>query len=192
MLPLLSILLSILLASPPAHAGGALLDGAFASSLCTAWNDSAMPTLVGRNGSGWVDSAGSAGHQVIVMGRRDCSAWSKAQLVIDVDAAGDARCTSGGVFSGGAFQWKFEPTTVQWIDFTDGFGVMDMPGIMSGFVGPYGVAANNIKSFEVFFALAGSMALDQGADLACAGGDLAKAQEAVGKVDRGRTVKFLD
>jgi len=184
------ISLALLLASP-AFAGGAMLDGPFSADLCKAWNTSAMPQLVGRNGAGWIDSAGSTGHEVIVMGRRDCADGPKAQLVIDADANGDATCTAGSAWSGGGYQWKFEPTTAQWVDFTDGFGVMDMPGIMSGFVGPYGVAANNIASFQVFFALAGKQALDQDADLVCDGGDADKIAKAVQKVDRSKTEKIL-
>ncbi|RME26146.1 MAG: hypothetical protein D6798_07230 [Deltaproteobacteria bacterium] len=187
---MLSTLTAALLLTTTARAE-AFLDGAFTSALCQAWNDSAMPGLVGRNGSGWIDSAGSEGRQVIVMGRRDCAAWPKAALVIEADAAGDAVCVKGGVHGGTAFQWKFEPTTPQWADFTDGFGVMDMPGIMSGFVGPYGVAANNIGSFEVFFAVTGKLAFDRSVDWDCEGGDPDKIAKAVDKVDLDRTAKIL-
>ncbi len=130
------------------------MSGPFANKLCVAWNKTALPKKLGRSGSKWIDSAGSKGRQVIVINRRDCSGWKKVQLVIEATSSGDARCVKGGVFSGGKYQWKFEPTTVHWVDFTDGFGAMKMPKIMKGFVGPYGTAMKNIGNFELFFAAA--------------------------------------
>jgi hypothetical protein len=105
--------------------------------------------------------------------------------VIEADADGAAMCSSGGSYDGGSFQWKFEPTTEQWADFTDGFGMMKMPGIMPGFVGPYPTAAANIANFEVFFAIAGKLALDTGVDWQCAGGSAGDIRSEVASIDRG-------
>lgn len=169
-----------------------LLDPAFASALCTAWNASKLPALLGRNGSGWIDSADSEGKQKMVISRRDCADWPKVQLVIEVDAGGAASCTSGGAYDGGGYQWKFEPTTSQWADFTDGFGVMQMPGIMKGFVGPYGTAMNNIGSFGMFFAATGKLALESSASWACTGGDPDEINRAVAGIDKAKMATILE
>jgi len=168
-----------------------LLDADFASELCTAWNKTKLPAALGRSGSGWVDSAGSTGHQKMVISRRDCRDFKKVQLIIEADASGAAMCTSGGNFDGGEFQWKFEPTTSQWADFTDGFGVMKMPGIMNGFVGPYPTAAANISSFEIFFAAAGKLALDASVDWTCSGADAGDVNDEIADIDRSDMAKIL-
>ncbi len=179
-------MIAVLLASLSVHAAPAqLLDPAFAADLCTAWNATELPSLLGRSGSGWIDSAGSTGTQTMVISRRDCSGWSKVQLTLAADESGNATCLAGGAFIGAAFQWKFEPTTKQWADFTDGFGVMQMPGIMKGFVGPYDTAAANIGSFEIFFAAAGKLALDSGVDWTCDGADADAVAKEVSHIDRG-------
>ncbi len=174
----------LLLAAPALAGPPRFLDPDFAAALCRAWNDSALPRALGRQGSGWIDSAGSEGRQVMVMSRRDCTGWTPVRLVVEADAAGDARCTEGGAFAGGPFQWRFEPTTLQWADFADGFGVMDMPGIMSGFVGPYATAASNISEFGAFFAVTGDLALRLGVDWTCEGADPAKVRREVERIDR--------
>ncbi len=186
------MLASILVVTGLAQAGPtALLDAEFASSLCTAWNQTKLPAALGRSGSGWVDSAGSKGSQKMVISRRDCDAPTKVQLVVEADEAGNAVCKSGGAYDGGAFQWKFEPTTEQWADFTDGFGVMKMPGIMDGFVGPYPTAAANIGSFEIFFAAAGKLALDAEVDWSCKGADMDDVREEVEDIDRAAMGRIL-
>jgi hypothetical protein len=189
----MSLPLSLLIAATSsAHAGPPkLLDATWTAAMCEAWNDTSLPANLGRAGSGWIDSAGSEGHQVVVISRRDCSGWAKVQLVIDADAKGEARCTSGGAHTGGPFQWQFTPTTRQWADFADGFGVTKMPGIMNGFVGPYPVAAANISNFEVFFARAGKLALDMDVDWTCEGADAAKIAEDVADIDRADMEKIL-
>jgi hypothetical protein len=190
MLPVHALL--AVLASPAQADPVRLLDATYTARLCEAWNGTSLPAALGRSGSGWIDSAGSEGRQVIVISRRDCSDWPKVQLVITADESGQALCQSGGAFPGGELQWQFTPTTVQWADFTDGFGVMQMPGIMSGFVGPYGVAASNIGNFEVFFAAAGKLALDLDVDWACEGADAAEVAEEVADIDRADMAKILD
>ena len=162
-----------------------LLDPAYAAALCKAWNTSLLPAALGRAGSEWIDSNDSKGRQVMVINRRDCEGWKKVRLVVEADAKGEARCTSGGANDGkSAFQWKFEPRTDQWADFTDGFGVGKMPGIMKGFEGSYGTAMNNISNFEVFFAIAGDLALKNKVDWACAGADMEDVRDEVGDIDR--------
>jgi hypothetical protein len=175
-----------------AAAPGRLLDAPFAGELCAAWNTTKLPALLGRSGSGWIDSAGSSGTQLMVISRRDCSGWSKVQLKIVADAKGDAMCEAGGAFTGGAFQWKFEPTTKQWADFTDGFGVMQMPGIMKGFVGPYNVAASNIDNFEIFFAAAGKLALDEDVDWTCEGANASAVSKEIADIDKGDMKDILN
>jgi len=182
----------LLVLLPTVFAGqGALLDPAFAEALCTAWTESTLPADLGRSGSEWIDSAGSFGSQTVVVGRRDCSGFQKVQLVIEADEAGHAVCTSGGAFAGGSYQWKFEPTTEQWADFTDGFGPTKMPGIMSGFVGPYPTAAANISNFEVFFALAGQIALTRDVDWSCAGADMDDVRDEIEDIDRADMREIL-
>ncbi len=149
--------------------GMKLLDNAYTEKLCAAWNNTSLPKRLGRSGSKWIDSAKSSGHQVIVISRRDCTNWPKVKVVIDANENGDAMCTQGGAFSDGEFQWKFEPKTTHWIDFSDGFGAFKMPKIMDGFVGPYGAAMKNIKNFELFFATAGNLAIEENANLYCEG-----------------------
>jgi len=163
--------LSLLIAPTADAADMKLLDSAYTSALCSAWNTTALPQKLGRSGSAWVDSAGSKGSQIIVINRRDCSDWKAVQLHIKADESGAAKCVEGGTFAGGDFQWRFQPTTEQWADFTDGFGVMQMPGIMDGFKGPYPTAAANVANFEIFFALAGKIALENQVDWTCAGAD---------------------
>ncbi len=180
------------LASPAQADSVRLLDTTYTAKLCEAWNGTSLPAALGRSGSGWIDSAGSEGSQIIVISRRDCTAWPKVQLVIEADDAGAAMCTSGGAHGGGELQWQFTPTTEQWADFTDGFGVMQMPGIMSGFIGPYPVAAANIGNFEVFFAAAGKLALDLGVDWTCEGADAEDVAEEVADIDQADMVAILD
>ena len=185
------MLTSLLLLSSSAFAGGNLLDADYAAALCEGWNNSALPDALGRSGSEWIDSADSHGSQRMVIGRRDCNNFQKATLLIQADDRGRAVCATGGSYAGGPFQWKFEPTTEQWADFTDGFGVMKMPGIMSGFVGPYPTAAANISSFEIFFALAGSIALERNVSWHCAGADMDDVNEEVSDIDRGDMREIL-
>ena len=177
--------LALLAFSSPAIAKPAkLLDVDFAQELCKGWNKTSLPAKLGRAGSGWIDSADSKGKQTVVINRRDCKAWKKVQLVIEANDKGEAMCTSAGAASG-KFQWKFEPTTEQWADFTDGFGALKMPGIMKGFVGPYGTAMKNIGNFEVFFALAGYIALQNNVSWACEGADAEDVKEEVADIDQG-------
>jgi len=176
----------------PAHAGPKrLLDAAFAGELCRAWNDTSLPKNLGRAGSGWIDSSDSEGKQILVVSRRDCSGWTPIQLIIEADAKGEARCTSGGAHKGGKVQWRFAPTTEQWADFADGFGMLDMPKIMSGFEGSYTTAANNMGAFEVFFAAAGKVALDGGVDWQCKGADAEDVSEELADIDRSAMAKIL-
>jgi len=162
-----------------------LLDSAYTAALCKAWNGTRLPAKLGRAGSGWIDSNDSEGRQVIVINRRDCDGWKKVRLVIEADPKGNARCTSGGAYDGKSpLQWKFEPTTEQWADFSDGFGAAKMPGIMRGFEGAYGTAMSNIGNFEIFFAAAGKLALDRKVDWECKGADMEDVREEVADIDR--------
>lgn len=63
--------------------------------------------------------------------------------------------------------------------------MLKMPGIMSGFVGPYSTAMNNIGSFEVFFATVGYTALKSDLDWQCVGADADDVVAAVADIDRG-------
>lgn len=181
-----------LLTTVPAHAADMkLLDADYTRALCTAWNETALPEKLGRSGSGWVDAADSEGSQILVINRRDCTGWTAVKLHIRADASGAAKCVEGGPFSGGDFQWRFQPTTEQWADFTDGFGVFQMPGIMSGFVGPYNTAAANVGNFEIFFAAAGKVALDHSVDWTCAGADAAAVSGAVSGIDSAAMKRIL-
>ena len=187
--PLQAAITALLLLSAPMSAAAssaeALLEPSFAQQICDGWNATSLPTAVGRSGSGWIDSAGSMGKQTVVVTRRDCIGWKKVQLVIEANPQGHAMCSSGGAYTGGDFQWKFEPTTEQWADFSDGFGAFKMPGIMSGFVGPYTTAMNNIGNFEIFFAMAGYTALKSNVDWQCVGADADDVDGAVADIDRG-------
>ncbi len=168
-----------------ASAAPKLLDAGFAKTVCDGWNKTSLPKEVGRSGSGWIDSADSRGLQTIVVTRSDCSGWKPVQLVIKADDAGNAMCTYGGPYTGGSYQWKFEPSTPQWADFSDGFGTLKMPGLMSGFVGPYSTAMNNIGNFEIFFAMVGHLADKKKADWTCKGADAAEVQSEREDVDAG-------
>ena len=77
--------------------GMKMLDAAYTTELCKAWNKSSLPKRLARSGSGWIDSADSKGRQVLVINRRDCKGWKKVQLVIEADAKGQAMCVSGGL-----------------------------------------------------------------------------------------------
>ncbi len=184
-------LIPLLFTAGLAHADGQLLDAAFAADLCEAWNQTSLPKKLGRSGSEWIDSADSRGSQTRVVSRRDCQGWGKVQLTIAADANGQARCVSGGAYKGEAFQWKFEPTTAQWADFTDGFGYFDMPTIMSGFTGPYHTAAANLSNFEIFFAAAGKVALDEQVDWTCSGADAKTVQSEISKIDKKDMASIL-
>ena len=179
------LMCTLSLLATPVSAAPRLLDVNFAKAICDGWNKTSLPTKVGRSGSGWIDSANSKGKQVLVVNRRDCSDWKPNRLVIEADNSGRAMCTNSGTFSGGKYQWKFEPTTEQWADFTDGFGFFKMPKIMKGFVGPYSTAMNNIGSFEVFFAMVGYTALKSDLDWQCVGADADDVVAAVADIDRG-------
>ncbi len=168
-----------------------LLDTGFADQICKGWNQTSLPSLVGRSGSGWIDSAGSKGRQVIVVNRRDCTGWQPIQLTIESDAKGNAQCVASGDYNGGEMQWKFEPKTSQWADFSDGFGVTKMPGIMPGFVGPYTTAMNNISNFEVFFAMVGHIAHRQNVSWECTGAVMKDVREEVADIDTGDTREIL-
>jgi len=162
-----------------------LLDPSFASLLCKAWNKTRLPVELGRSGTEWIDSNDSEGLQVIVITRSDCKGWRKVRLVVKADDKGNARCVKGGAYDGrSAYQWKFEPSTEQWADFTDGFGVTKMPGIMSGFEGSYATAMNNISNFEIFFAAAGRIALDKKVDWACKGADMEDVNDEIADIDK--------
>ena len=164
--------------------GMKMLDAAYAADLCQSWNKSSLPKRVGRSGSGWIDSADSKGQQVLVINRKDCKGWKKVQLVIKADAKGQAMCVSGGAFDGKQkLTWKFEPSSLHWADFSDGFGTFDMPKIMKGFVGPYGTAMNNLGNFEIFFAVAGKLALDKKVDWACTGADAKDVADEIKDID---------
>lgn len=178
-------------AAKPAPPAIRLMDARFAKLMCKGWNRTSLPKKLGRAGSQWIDQAGSKGRQVLVVSRRDCKRWRKVQLVIEADAKGNARCTSAGAFRGGKYQWKFEPKTIHWADFTDGFGSLKMPKIMSGFVGPYSTAMNNIGNFEVFFAMSGYLALKHKVDWMCVGADKADVKEEVADIDKGDMRKIL-
>ena len=186
-LPVFVFLGTFSVCSPQAKAQGMkMLDAAYTADLCQAWNKSSLPKRVGRSGSGWIDSAGSKGKQVLVINRRDCKGWKKVQLVIEADAKGQAMCVSGGAFDGKQkLTWKFEPTSLHWADFSDGFGTFDMPKIMKGFVGPYGTAMNNLGNFEIFFAVAGKLALDKKVDWSCTGLDAKDMADEIKDIDRG-------
>jgi hypothetical protein len=182
----------ILAISPAADATEMkFLDAEYASTLCTGWNQTTLPAKLGRNGSGWIDSADSQGAQVVVIQRRDCSNWKPVMLHIEADGSGAARCVKGALHAGEPFQWRFQPTTEQWADFSDGFGVLQMPGIMSGFVGPYNTAAANVGNFEVFFALAGKLALENQVDWTCAGSDTEAVAKEVGGINRTNMQRIL-
>ena len=184
-------LIAVFLSAPAQAAPMRLLDAAFAGQLCRAWNDSSLPKNLGRSGSGWIDSSDSKGRQILVVSRRDCSGWTPVQLVIEADEKGQARCVSGDAYKSGKVQWRFAPTTEQWADFADGFGMLDMPGIMPGFEGSYTTAANNMGAFEVFFAAAGKVALDGGVDWTCKGADAEDVAEEVAEIDRAAMAKIL-
>lgn len=187
------VTLALLSVNPAQAAQMKLLDKAFAAELCQAWNKSKLPQKLGRSGSGWIDSADSQGKQVMVMSRRDCTGWTKVQLVIEADDKGLARCSSGGVYDGKQkMTWKFEPTTLHWADFSDGFGTFDMPKIMNGFVGPYGTAMNNLSHFGTFFAVVGRLALAKKVDWNCAGADAADVADEVKDIDRKDMNKIAD
>ena len=169
------------------------LDAEFAGMICNGWNQTTLPHDLGRNGSSWIDSADSRGRQVMVVTRRDCDGWRSIKLVIEANGSGDAVCNPGesGRFSGGPFQWQFEPTSRHWADFTDGFGASAMPRIMRGFEGPYPTAMNNIGNFETFFAMVGYVAQQSNANWECSGANMSRINEEWADVDWGDTRSIL-
>ncbi len=179
-----SISLLSLLAQPVLANPMKLLDVAFSKKVCDGWNQTSLPKKVGRKGSGWIDSADSKGIQKIVVTRKDCKGWKKVQLVIKANEAGEAKCVEAGAFDGKAFQWKFEPSTVHWADFSDGFGAFKMPKIMSGFVGPYGTAMKNIGNFQIFFAMVGYVAQKNKVDWSCKGADMEDVNDEIKGIDQ--------
>lgn len=168
------------------------LDAKFSSLLCTSWNKTKLPTILGRQGSAWIDSNDSPGKQVMVLNRSDCTGWPKVALTVTADASGNAVCSaSGKPKKDDPYQWKMEPSSAQWADFADGFGVMDMPGLMGGFVGSYGTAMNNMGAFEKFFAVAGYLAVVHNVSWQCDGIDMEDLTEEISSIDHDDLMETL-
>jgi hypothetical protein len=167
------------------------MDSDFAAQACNGWNATTLPDAVGRDGSGWIDSANSVGSQIIVVTRRECSGWTPVMFRIEANDEGRAMCTSAGAHDKKSFQWKFEPKTVHWADFTDGFGMGKMPAIMPGFVGPKGTAMKNLKNFEIFFAMVGHLALENDLNWSCTGADDKKVQSSIARIDHEDNLAIL-
>ncbi len=161
-----------------------VLDVQYSKKLCKAWNKTNLPKALGKNGSEWIDSNDSPGRQVMALTRSDCKNWPMIGLVIEADSKGNASCTDAVVLKkSDKYQWKMEPTSEQWIDFSDGFGVMAMPGLMGGFVGSYSTAMNNIGSFGMFFSANGYLAITSSADWTCDGADMEEVNEELEDLD---------
>jgi hypothetical protein len=94
----------VLASHQSAQANPKFLDTQFANDICQGWNKISLPQAVGRSRSGWIDSAGSTGKQVLVVNRRDCTNWIPLQLVIEADASGNAFCTSSEKYTQGKFR----------------------------------------------------------------------------------------
>ena len=179
-------LLLSLVADPALAAEPQFLDETTAPALCAAWNQSALPLILGRSGSHWIDAAGDPGSQRVSLGRRDCDDWPLLALEIQADGNGDARCVAGGLAAGERAQWVLTPTTAQWADFSDGLGILRLPALMRGFDGSFRVAFSERRSLAILFAVVGQMALDEGVDWRCAGAPNAQIGAAVGRIDPDR------
>lgn len=179
-------------AAPQPEAAMKLWDLQFAKRVCESVNRTPLKKGLGRSGTGWIDSMDKKGHQVMVIGRRDCKGWTPIRTVWEADAEGNALCKEATYFKkGDEYNWRFAPTTLHWADFSDGFGVFDMPKIMPGFEGSYPTAMKNMGNFVVFFSAVGYVALKNNIDWTCDGGETAKIQKEVSKIDRKDMEKNL-
>lgn len=157
----------------------------FSKLLCESMNQTGAKKGLGRQGTGWIDSMDKKGEQVLVMGRRDCTGWTPMRFVWKADAQGDAVCVEARPLKkGDSYNWAMAPTTPQWVDFSDGFGVFDMPKVMKGFQGSYASAMNNIANFNFLFATTGYLAFAHQVDWSCNGTDMKEVNEAIADVDK--------
>ncbi len=166
-------------------------DAVFASKLCAAWNNSKLPSLLGtesKGGNGWIDTVTSrkvpvqqpAGYQKIVSGRADCKpAWPKFELVIEKNEDGSAMCTSSGVYNGKRVTWQFLPDTEGWFTYAKNFGFGAFYSLWSnGMIGDFTTAKANQSNFQIFFKLAGKLALESDYKSGCGDMDLDDVEDA--------------
>lgn len=147
-----------------AQGGMKLGDAEFARQLCTAWNNSKLPRLLGdedaTRGSDWINidtgiSRVPAGYQKIVSGRHDCKGWPRFELVIVKQPDGSAKCISAGRHNGRDITWQFLPTTENWFNYAKSFGMGAFAGLWkNGMKGKYWTAYGNRDNFKIFFQLA--------------------------------------
>ena len=168
-----------------------LADEKFAKELCDAWNKTSLPKILGEEKSGgndWINKVTGynvpnkqpAGYQKIVSGRADCKGWQKFELVIEKQADGSAKCTSGGKYSGSKVTWQFLPATDKWFKYADSFGYVAFMQLWNnGMIGDMFVGKANKGNFQIFFREAGKIGLKTDYKSGCNGLDAAEAEEAV-------------
>ncbi len=172
-------------------AGMRLGDAQFAKQLCDSWNESKLPVILGRKGSGgngWIDTVTSrnvpvqqpAGYQKIVSGRADCEpAWPRFELVIEKQSDGRALCTSAGLYDGEKVTWQFLPDTAGWFSYARSFGYGAFITLWSnGMIGDFFTAKSNQDNFQIFFQLAGKLALKSDYKSGCSDMDLEDVEDA--------------
>ncbi|MDH5657110.1 MAG: hypothetical protein OEZ34_14450 [Spirochaetia bacterium] len=163
-----------------------LADIVFAKNLCTSWNSSKLPELLGSEtagGNGWVDTVvrhnvpepQPSGYQKIVSGRSDCKPeWPKFELVIKRNHHGKAICTSSGLYDGTRVTWHFLPTTEDWFHFEQGFALSLW---RANTIGDFIVSMKNYKNFELFFNIASGLSLQSDYIYGCGGMDIEKVEQ---------------
>ena len=169
--------------------GNKLADAQFAKDLCAAWNSSKLPKLLADKSAGgndWINHVNSikekqpAGYQKIVSGRADCKGWPKFELVVEKQADGTAKCTSGGAYTGSKLTWQFLPASDKWFKYARSFGYVAFMQLWNnGMVGDMMEGKKNQDNFAIFFNIAGRLALKTDYISGCTGIDKDDVEEEV-------------
>lgn len=184
-----------------------LADTAFAGKMCWAWNNwkwkdskGKKTTLAQRlgatsqGGSGWVDvktgvSEVPAGYQKIVSGRRDCNGWPRFQLVIKKNELGEARCTAAGSYNNTKMTWQFLPTSDNWFNYGQGFGMGAFMALWKTMEGKESTAFSNRGDFGLFFRMGAYFAVRSDYLSGCNGISKAKVKKAACKFNPKKCMK---
>lgn len=196
------VVLAVMLATISSiSAEGMLGDTQFAKDLCESWNNSKLPKILGDKKSGgndWINVVTGysvpvkqpAGYQKIVSGRKDCKGWPKFELVVEKQADGSAKCTSGGAYNGTKVTWQFLPTTQGWFTYARSFGYGAFMSLWwNGMIGDMFEGKRNQDNFQIFFKLAGQLALKTDYKTGCTGLDVSDVDDAREKLVKAWGVK---
>ncbi len=140
------------------------LSPSFTKELCSQWNKSALPGILGTSGNSWVTTGGRT-TQVLIIFARNCKKAKVQMTIKSVD--GKAKCTYGGAKKNAA-TWQFGPTIKQWKVWGTGrWSKMNMPALMQTFKGNIAVAKKNLKNFGIFWKLARKTVQSTGSSYSC-------------------------